>query len=201
MDPELLALDDLPAEAREAIDQSDHDVAQLRDRSRQLVDEIRSRADQEAAEIEARTEEEIRRRQLELFRFLRPLQDAAAREGRLDEALAIRERLRGLRSNLLAAQADPGNLAHLRDPQVGSSLLFEVTGSSYGSVWGTDIYTADSNLSAVAVHSGCLNDGERGMVRITFVDTLNVSFTGSERFGVRSDDFAAWPVGYRISRA
>jgi hypothetical protein len=201
MDPELLTLDELPREAREAIDLAEREMAELRGRAGRQATEIRARADQAAAEIEDRAEEQVRQRQLALFHTLRPIQDRFARDGRLDEALAVRERIRSLRATLMQAQPDPGNLAYIREPQVGASLLFEVTGSTDGVVWGSGIYTSDSALAAVAVHAGVLADGERGVVRVTFVDAVNVEFVGTERNGVESEDYGAWPVGFRIARA
>src|SRR5262249_19744570 len=165
------------------------------------TDEIRARADQAVAEIEDRAAEEVRQRQLGLLQLLRPMQDEAARAGRLAGALAIRDRLRGRPSSRLQAQPDPGSLSYAQDTRPGASQLFEVTGSADGIVWGTDLYTGDSTLSSVAVHAGVLTDGERGVVRVTFVDTLNVTFTGSYRNGVHSEDYASWPVGFRIARA
>jgi hypothetical protein len=201
MDPELLTLDELPREAREAIDAADREMADLRARASRQATEIRARADQAAAELEDRAEEQVRQRQLALFHTLRPIQDRLARDGRLDEALAVRERIRSLRAALLQARPDPGNLAHINDPQVGTSLLFEVTGSTDGVVWGSDVYTGDSALAAAAVHAGALADGERGVVRVTFVDALNVEFVGTERNGVYSQDYGPWPVGFRVARA
>ncbi|MFO0846863.1 MAG: LCCL domain-containing protein, partial [Gemmataceae bacterium] len=198
MDPELLTLDELPREAREAIDASDREIADLRRQAELQAAEIRARADQAAAEVEDRAEAQVRQRQLALFHTLRPIQDRLARDGRLDEALAVRERVRSLRASLLQAQPDPGNLSHLPEPRVGASLLFEVAGSTDGVVWGSDVYTSDSALAAVAVHAGVLADGERGVVRVTFVDALNVEFVGSERNGVWSQDYGPWPIGFRI---
>ena len=40
------------------------------------------------------------------------------------------------------------------------TLVCEVTGSSQGTVWGTDLYTDDSSIPAAAVHAGVLKDGE-----------------------------------------
>ncbi|MFO0879237.1 MAG: LCCL domain-containing protein [Gemmataceae bacterium] len=176
-------------------------ISAIRDQADRQVQQIRARADQAVTEVEERAEEAVRQHQLTLFRQLRPLQEAHARAGRLDEALAIRDRLRTLRATLLQAQPDPGNLGHLREAQPGTSLLFEVTGSADGVVWGTDIYTGDSTLAVAAVHAGLLAVGERGVVRVTLVDTLNVTFTGSERNGVWSEDFSSWPIGYRLQRA
>ena len=100
----------------------------------------------------------------------------------------------------MQALPDPGNLSSYTSPTIGSSLLFDVTGDSDGIVWGTDVYTNDSTLATVAVHAGVLKDGQRGLVRVTWVDTLNVAFTGSERNGVWSEAYGPWPVGYRLSR-
>src|SRR5262245_56750197 len=201
MDPELMAFDDLPADARALLDAAEHDEIALRAGAEQRIDEIRARADRAVVEIQTRVEEEVRVRQQRLYRELKPLQDRYAKEGKLDEALAIRERFRNLRGGLFQAQANPGNLAGYQPATPGSSVLFDVTGSAEGGVWGSDVYTADSMLAAAAVHAGVLNPGQRGLVRVTFVDTLNVAFVGSERSGVRSHDYGHYPTGYRVDRA
>jgi len=146
-------------------------------------------------------EEDVRTRQRSLLEALKPLQDQCAREGKLDEALAILERVRGLKANLLQAQPDPGSLAGMEHPKPGTSQLFDVTGSTDGAVWGTDVYTSDSSLATAAVHAGVLRPGERSVVRVTFVDTLNVAFVGSDRNGVESASWGPYPVGYRVQRA
>lgn len=200
MDPELLPLDDLPEEARALIDEAESGIGEIQDRARGRTDEIQARAAAAIAEIEARAEEEVRGRQRQLAGRLKPLQDQYAREGKLDEALAIRERLRSLRASLARAQPDPGNLQAFREMPPGTRLLFDLVGSTEGVVWGTDVYTSDSRLAAAAVHAGILGDGERGVVRVVLVDTLNVHFTGSHRHGVWSDDFGPWAGGYRLER-
>jgi len=201
MDPDLLSLDDLPAEARSLIDAAEHDEIAIRDRAERQIDEIRARADRAAADIQSRADDEVRARNQALLAALKPLQERYLREGKLDEALAIRDRIRGLKANLLRAQPDPGSLGGVDAPAPGTSMLFDVTGSEDGIVWGTDVYTNDSTLSAAAVHAGVLQPGQRGVVRVTFVDTLNVAFTGSERHGIWSESYGPWPVGYRVERA
>ena len=201
MDPDLLRLDDLPAEARGLIDAAERDEITIRDRSEREVERIRARANLAAAELQARADEEVRSRQQTLLAALKPLQDQYARQGKLDEALAIRERIRGLKANLLHAQPDPGSLGGLDQSQPGTSLLFDVTGSTDGIVWGSDVYTNDSTLAAATVHAGVLRPGERGIVRVTFVDALNVAFVGSDRNGVWSESYGPWPVGFRVRRA
>jgi hypothetical protein len=200
MDPELLSLDDLPSDARSLIEASDRQIEALREQSSRQADDIRARAERQAAEIESQANKDIQAVQLELLKQLKPLQDQVFREGNLDGALAIRERVRGLKAALVNANSDPGSLAHIEEPEIGSSLLFEVTGTTDGSVWGTDVYTGDSTLAAAAVHAGILQNGEQGVIRVTFVDTINVTFTGSTRNGIESRDFEGWPTGYRVSR-
>jgi hypothetical protein len=201
VDPELTTLDDLPKEARELLDQAEKEEVALRSAAEKRIDEIRAKGDRDVAEIQGKLDDDLRGVRQKLFRELKPMQEKYAKKGKLDEALAIRERVRGLRGSLLQAVADPGNVANLPNPAVGSSRLFDVTGATEGVVWGTDVYTSDSTLAAVCVHAGVLYAGERGLVRVTFVDTLNVAFTGSERNGVVSQSYGAWPVAYRVERA
>jgi hypothetical protein len=200
MDPDLF-LDDLPAEARALLDENERECQLIRDEAERQADELRARAERAAAEVVSRATEQVRDRQLALLRQLKPMQDGYAKKGKLDEALAIRDRIRGLKASLLQTQPDPGTLAVLPAQPAGTQVLFDVVGNSNGIVWGTDVYTHDSDLSSVAVHAGVLRDGERGIVRVTYADTLNVAFTGSERNGVWSEPFGPWPVGFRVERA
>ena len=200
MDPELLSLDDTPPEARALLDAVEQEVERLRESARRQSDDLRARADLACAEIEETAEDQVRARQLELLRELKPLQDRHASEGKLDEALAIRDHIRALKAQLLRARPDPGSLRE-ELPDVGIEMLYEVDGSIDGAVWGTDFYTADSHLASVAVHAGVLREGESGVVRVKSVDTSNIRFVGTERNGVRSMPFATWPTGFRVTRA
>src|SRR5262249_6094991 len=94
---------------------------------------------------------------------------------------------------------DPGNLEKFRDPMaLNKSFLFEVTGNPTGGmVWGTDVYTSDSSLAAAAVHAGVLRPDQKGLVKVTLLETKG-SFDGSMRNGVQSYAWTSWPVGYRI---
>ncbi|MBS0657928.1 MAG: hypothetical protein JSR82_06745 [Verrucomicrobia bacterium] len=94
------------------------------------------------------------------------------------------------------AQADPGSLTSLAARKTGS-FLFEVTGAATGSVWGTDLYTADSRLAAAAVHAGVLKPGERGVVKVT-LEPGQASYAGTARNGVTSSAWGAYAVSYRV---
>jgi hypothetical protein len=84
---------------------------------------------------------------------------------------------------------------------VGKRVLYPTRGNTIGSVWGTDVYTQDSDLGAAAVHAGFLKRGETGMVEIEFVEAPKV-FTGSNSHGVASQDWRNWNGGaFRIIKA
>jgi hypothetical protein len=83
--------------------------------------------------------------------------------------------------------------------RIGQSFLFEVTGERHGPIWGTDVYTSDSNLGTVCVHAGVLAPGETGIVKVTMVQPLAV-FRGSEQHGVVSATWnTAWPGAYQVA--
>jgi hypothetical protein len=210
-DSDLTALDELPDDAQAVVAGAERAVAAVRDRAdeqvraiRQAADEecaaIRARAEADTAEVQHETTRELAPLVRELVETLRGLQERYARDGKLDEALAIRARVRQLRADLLGVRADPGNLAQLGAGDFGRPLLFEVVGRTDGSVWGTDVYTADSRLAAAAVHAGVVRDGERGLVRARLDPGDGTEFVGSVRNGVTSFDFANYPVAMRLER-
>jgi hypothetical protein len=94
--------------------------------------------------------------------------------------------------------ADPGNLMSLQ-AQVGKTFFIRVTGAVNGSVWGTDVYTADSSLAAAAVHAGAVQAGQTGVVKVTMVPP-QPAFAGSTRNGVTSSAYGAFTGAFRVSR-
>ncbi len=96
----------------------------------------------------------------------------------------------------LAAMIDPGNLTTYRE-NVGETFFFEVTGDAELMVWGTDIYTDDSNLAAAAVHAGVLEDGETGIVEVTILPGED-AYSGSEQNDVSSWDYGSWSGSYSV---
>jgi hypothetical protein len=211
-EPDLTTLDELPEDARAAVEDAERTVAAVRDRAARLTAEVRERAERECAAIRERAEAEAAAHQLEatreltpllrkLFDTLRGLQEAYTRAGKLDEALAIRSRVRQLRGDLLGVQAAPDSLAGYDGAEPGRTLTFEVTGRDDGVVWGTDVYTADSRLAAAAVHAGVVRVGERALVRVSVLDGADQFFEGTDRHGVQSNDYPAFPLAFRVERA
>ena len=96
----------------------------------------------------------------------------------------------------IGALPDPGNLIEYRGRN-GEVFEFEVTGDATGSVWGTDVYTDDSNLAAAAVHAGVLEDGETGTVMVEILPGEE-SYTGTICNGVESWDYAEWSGSYTV---
>jgi hypothetical protein len=139
-------------------------------------------------------------RRAELIAELSTLQDQHTKAGHLDEAIAIRERVRQLKRDNEAndPNGDPGTLANYRD-RVGKTFTFDLVGSTHGTIWGTDVYTDDSSLATAAVHAGLLKDGERGKVRVTILPPA-VSYTPSDRNGVASQPWGQWQGSFKFDK-
>jgi hypothetical protein len=208
---DLIGLDDLPDDARAVVDEVERAVAAVRERADTRAASIRAAAERECEQIRARAESELAAVQQAATRELAPLvrglldrlrelQSHYTREGQLDEALAIRARVRQVRGDLLGVRPDPGTLTEFSAADAGRTALFEVVGRSDGSIWGTDVYTADSRLAVAAVHAGAVREGERGLVRIVVVDGTDSAYVGTDRNGVVSFDYASYPTAYRVER-
>jgi hypothetical protein len=78
------------------------------------------------------------------------------------------------------------------EQQVGRNFYFQATGNADGPLWGSDIYTSDSNLGTACVHAGLLEIGETGAVKVT-MHKSPASFPGSTRNGITS---AIWTTGW-----
>ena len=61
---------------------------------------------------------------------------------------------------------------------------------SKGSVWGTDIYTTDSNICTAAVHAGVIKASNGGKFKIVLVESPN-SYSGSKRHGIRTSSWSS----------
>jgi hypothetical protein len=90
-----------------------------------------------------------------------------------------------------------GDLRSL-EGNLGQSYFFPVTGETRGPLWGTDVYTSDSNLGTACVHAGILKVGENGVIKVTMVTPIPV-FNGSTRNGVTSSTWTpGWSGAYTI---
>lgn len=64
-------------------------------------------------------------------------------------------------------------------------------GGTFGSVWGTGVYTDDSSICTAAVHAGLITRAAGGTVTIA-IRAGQASYTGSSRNGVTSGDYGSW---------
>ncbi|MBI5766346.1 MAG: choice-of-anchor C family protein [Verrucomicrobia bacterium] len=93
----------------------------------------------------------------------------------------------------------PTNFTAYRN-KVGQTFSFAVTGSTSGSVWGTDIYTDDSNVAKAAVHAGVVAVGETKTVAITILPGQS-GYPATTRNGVASASWGAWSGSYSFAGA
>jgi len=85
--------------------------------------------------------------------------------------------------------------------EAGGKLALLVTGSSEGNgkVWGTNVYSTESDFAKSVVHSGLLKPGETGIVEATITpETKKDGFRGSPRNGVSSENSSGWYWGYSL---
>jgi hypothetical protein len=84
------------------------------------------------------------------------------------------------------------------EQKVGQSFYFKATGNARGPLWGTDIYTSDSDLGTACVHAGLLSLDEPGVVKVTIVQPLSV-YPGTTRNGITSSLWSTgWPGAYQV---
>jgi hypothetical protein len=192
--------EDLPPDARALIENAKGQVEKLRAKAEADIQRIRAEAERDTTAAQQRADDAISGIMAELATCLKPLQDAYSREGKLDEALAIRARIRSSRTGGTQVHPAPEVLCVARG-DVGKSALYEVTGSIHGPLWGTDVYTSESSLAKAVVHAGLLKKGERGIVKVNFLDTSDrVGFEGTRRNGVLSEHWDEWELGFQISQ-
>ena len=116
--------------------------------------------------IQKEAQQKTRKLLMPLIGSLKRIQDEYTREAKLDEAVAIRNWIRYLQQLTDNVLPNPGTLQNYNS-QFGNEFYFMVTGNTNGGIWGTDVYTTDSALSAVAVHAGIIESGETGVVKVT----------------------------------
>ncbi len=98
-----------------------------------------------------------------------------------------------------SAQPGPDNLINLGG-EVGKVYLFKVTGTNSGSIYGTDIYTLDSQLSTAAVHAGALKVGQTGIIKVTILAGQN-SYQQTTRHGITSYSWGSYNGSYKVIKA
>ncbi|CAF4621839.1 unnamed protein product, partial [Rotaria socialis] len=88
----------------------------------------------------------------------------------------------------------PPNLVDYRC-QVGRAIPFLVTAVVWNSVWGTGIYTDDSDLGAAAVHNGVILNGVTYIVIVNILPGIS-GYSGSTKNGITSYSSPDSPGSY-----
>ncbi|MGV3524966.1 MAG: LCCL domain-containing protein [Candidatus Sericytochromatia bacterium] len=91
-----------------------------------------------------------------------------------------------------------GNLNNFRD-QLNKEVVLQVTGRTDRSVWGSGIYTDDSDVGTAAVHAGLVKPGEVGIVRVRILEG-KPSYTASVSNGVTSQAYGSWGGSFEFVR-
>jgi hypothetical protein len=159
---------------------------------------IQKKAEAEIESIRRRVEQEILAAREECRKTLKVVQDTYTKAGKLDEAVAIRDRIASLPAGG-EILPDPGTLSNYNN-QIGKSFFFEVVGSHSGALFGDETYTSDSTLAKAAVHSGVLKEGQKGIVRVTILsgDRTHASTTKN---GITSSGWSGWYASFKVESA
>jgi hypothetical protein len=97
----------------------------------------------------------------------------------------------------LSAVQRPFQSADKSTLQAGQRFTFVCPASdgAGATVYGTDVYTADSAICAAALHAGVLKQGQPGSVTVA-IGTGADSFQGSSRNGVTTREYGPWDRSY-----
>ena len=82
---------------------------------------------------------------------------------------------------------------------IGKIYRMTITGAGGGG-WGTDIYTNDSYIPAMAVHAGVIAIGQTKEVYIKVVEGQN-SYPASTRNGITTSEWGGWGLSYQFVSA
>jgi hypothetical protein len=91
------------------------------------------------------------------------------------------------------------NMTQFTSADIGKIYKLTTTGASGGG-WGTDIYTSDSYIPAMAVHAGVLTIGQTKEIYIKVVQGQN-NYTASTRNGITTSDWGGWDLSYQFVSA
>ena len=91
------------------------------------------------------------------------------------------------------------NMTQFTTADIGKIYRMTITGGDGGG-WGTDIYTSDSHIPAMAVHAGVIAIGQTKEVYIKIVEGKS-SYAGTTRNGVTSSEWGGWDLSFQFVSA
>ena len=99
-------------------------------------------------------------------------------------------------STAIPLAAGTSDMTQFTTADIGKVYKLTTTGASGGG-WGTDIYTNDSNIPAMAVHAGVLVIGQTKEIYIKVVQGQN-NYPASTRNGITTSDWGGWDLSYQF---
>ncbi len=130
--------------------------------------------------------------------FTAPLQPGTATiQVRAESDLLASTQITVIQDPNAPALPDPGNSITQFRNRTGDIIKFSVTGRSGLSVWGTNIYTDDSDVGIAAVHAGLLEVGETADLQVLITPGQS-AYRGTERNGIASRPFGRYAGSYQI---
>lgn len=99
-------------------------------------------------------------------------------------------------STAIQLAAGTSDMTQFSTADIGKVYKLTTTGASGGG-WGTDIYTNDSNIPAMAVHAGVLAIGQTKEIYIKVVEGQN-NYPASTRNGITTSDWGGWGLSYQF---
>ena len=91
------------------------------------------------------------------------------------------------------------DMTQFSSADIGKVYKVTITGSTGGG-WGTNIYTNDSYIPAMAVHAGVITIGQTKEVYIKIVEGQN-NYPASTQNGITTSDWGGWGLSYQFVAA
>jgi hypothetical protein len=152
----------------------------------------------ESTLVEQEYKSKIRAIREEAIAPLKTLQSNLSQSGQLSPAVQARDAIQYLSKGYLHPVKIKSSLMELQ-PVIGKTYFIEITGRNEGSIYGTDYFTADSNVPSAAVHSGLVQVGETTVLKL-IVLSAQTSFLGSNRHAVASSNYGPYWMAYKLER-
>jgi hypothetical protein len=101
-----------------------------------------------------------------------------------------------LSTNTAIALNGATDMTSFTSADIGKVYKMTVTGASGGG-WGTDIYTNDSYIPAMAVHAGVLTIGQTKEIYVKVVAGQS-NYPGTTRNGIQTSEWGGWDLSYQF---
>jgi hypothetical protein len=99
-------------------------------------------------------------------------------------------------SNIMSYYEDINSLDDVK-PGDTFTVTLPADGDATWTIYGTEIYTSDSEIGTAAVHAGLIDAASGGTVTVEYVAGQD-SYTSTEANGITSEDYGSWDHSYKF---